>query len=272
MNLFSIGEFSRLSGLPIRTLRFYHEKGLLVPARVEGETGYRFYSQRELEVAHVIRSLRDLEFGLDTIAEILAARQDEGDIGDFLVQQKQRIEAEIQHRTDIVQVLESILLHGDDTREAMTNENYGVEEKDLPSMWVAGIRMRGRYSDCGKVFGKLCRKFGRPMVGKPMMLYYDEEYREEDADFEPCVPLKKSLESDVASVRELPGGRCLSLVHKGPYDQLMKSYRRIFEHATSNNIKLTAPSREVYLKGPGMIFKGNPERYLTEIQFLFAGE
>ena len=32
--------------------------------------------------------------------------------------------------------------------------------------------------------------------------------------------------------------------------------------------KATAPSREIYLKGPGMIFRGNPKNYLTEIQMV----
>ena len=40
--MFSIGEFSKITSLPVKTLRFYHEKGLLVPARIEPETGYRY--------------------------------------------------------------------------------------------------------------------------------------------------------------------------------------------------------------------------------------
>ena len=39
MDLHGIGDFSRMSGLPVKTLRFYHEKGLLVPAAIEPESG-----------------------------------------------------------------------------------------------------------------------------------------------------------------------------------------------------------------------------------------
>jgi DNA-binding transcriptional MerR regulator len=78
--VFSIGEFSTASGIPVRTLRFYHDEGLLVPAAVDCETNYRSYDQRNLEVARVIVALRDLEFSLDDIREILGGCAEDADI------------------------------------------------------------------------------------------------------------------------------------------------------------------------------------------------
>lgn len=66
-----IGEFSRLSGVSVKTLRFYSDRGLLRPSTVDPWTGYRLYSHRQLEMVARIRSLRDLGFGLDKIAAIL---------------------------------------------------------------------------------------------------------------------------------------------------------------------------------------------------------
>ena len=34
-------------------------------------------------------------------------------------------------------------------------------------------------------------------------------------------------------------------------------------------MQIKYPIREIYIKGPGMIFRGNPKKYITEIQFLF---
>ena len=67
-------------------------------------------------------------------------------------------------------------------------------------------------------------------------------------------------------VRTLPRQRCLSLVHQGPYPQLGRSYRKLLVEAKRRGLAIQLPTREVYLKGPGAIFKGNPKRYLTEIQ------
>ncbi|HEX2972276.1 MAG TPA: GyrI-like domain-containing protein, partial [Tepidisphaeraceae bacterium] len=127
---------------------------------------------------------------------------------------------------------------------------------------------KGRYSDCGKAFAKLGRSLGRYISGKPLLLHYDTEYREEDADFEACMPLRQRKEVEGISVRELPGGRCVSLIHKGPYDQLGRSYARILDYVKSKGYTIVSPTREIYIKGPGMIFKGNPKNYLTEIQML----
>ena len=268
--MYSIGEFSRMCALSIKTLRFYHEKGLLIPARVERETGYRYYDERNLEVARVIASLRTLEFSLDEIAAMLAAYEDDGDVLMFLERQRSKIAAEIRRRRDVVHLLEGIIEDERNARRVMSEVNYEIEEKTVEPVLIGGLRMKGRYADCSKGFSKLGRAFGRHIAGKAMMLCYDREYREEDADFEVCMPIKRAVEGTEADVRELPGGRFLTLVHPGPYDELTRSYSRLFEYASENGLELGAPSREVYLKGPGMIFKGNPKKYLTEIQFPIA--
>ena len=69
-----IGPFSRASSLSIKALRFYHETGLLVPAVVDPETGYRSYSPAQLIDAAVIHRLRELDVPLDSIREVLTAR------------------------------------------------------------------------------------------------------------------------------------------------------------------------------------------------------
>lgn len=268
MDLFGIGDFSRMSGLPVKTLRFYHEKELLIPAQVEAESGYRQYDHWNLETARVIVALRRLDFGLDTISAILASRQDDGDILEYLETQKASLQDEITHRRDIVQTLDSIIAQETQARAIMTTNDHEIEEKRLDGMLIGGIRTEGRYSDCGKIYSQLSRKLGRYISGKAMMLCHDEEYREEDADHEPCMPLKKRVEAEGVEVRELPGGRAICLLHRGPYEQLSRAYGRLLEHAKATGLGLQGPSREVYLKVPGMIFKGNPAKCLTEVQFL----
>lgn len=149
----------------------------------------------------------------------------------------------------------------------MENANLEVEEKTLEPLLLAGVRMKGKYSDCGKGFALLGRKLGRYLSGKPFCLYYDGEYREADADFEACFPVRPGAnDAEGISIRELPGGPCVALTHQGPYEELGRSYEKIFSYIQARGYKALLPSREVYLKGPGMIFKGNPKKYLTEIQ------
>jgi DNA-binding transcriptional MerR regulator/effector-binding domain-containing protein len=264
--MFSIGEFSKLTHLTVKTLRFYHEEGLLIPAFVDPDTGYRYYHQRHLEVARAITYLRSLEFSLKDIKELLQ-RQGDDDLLNTLERRQAAIKERIKQLRKAAHSIEQFIYEERQARAMATTAN-NVQEKMLEPLLVAGIRMKGRYSDCGKAFGRIGRSFGRFICGKPMILHYDTEYREDDADFEPCMPVHHKTEVAGMSVRELPGGRCVSLAHQGPYDQLGRSYARIFEWINEHKYRVIQPTREVYLKGPGMIFRGNPKNYLTEIQIL----
>jgi DNA-binding transcriptional MerR regulator/effector-binding domain-containing protein len=266
---YSIGEFSQVTGLSVKTLLFYHEKGILNPSSVDEATGYRFYDASKIEKARVIMRLRAMEFSIEDIAAVLGECSDEADILNYLERQKNVLQQRIQEDRDIVRSLNEIIASEKAARQILEAGNFAVEEKTFEPMLIAGIRMKGKYSDCGAGFARLGKAVGRYICGKPLNLYYDGEYREDDANFEPCFPIRKEVAVDGVSVRTLPGGRGLALIHRGPYDQLGRSYAKILQQATERKFNLVLPSREVYVKGPGMIFKGNPKNYLTEIQLPF---
>ena len=263
-SMFSIGEFSRITGLTVKTLRFYHEQGLLVPSFIDPQTGYRHYAPAQLETARAIAYLRTLEFPLSDIKELLGDQAD-ADILVLLEKQRTTLTQRIRSFKQAVRSLDDFISE-ERQAQAMAQTSFEVQEKPLEEMLIAGIRVKGHYSECGKAFAKLGRSLGRYICGKPFLLHYNDEYREDDADFEACMPVRKSQVVEGVSIRTLPPGRCLSLLHRGPYDQLGHSYAKILAHAKSMGLEILLPTREVYLKGPGMIFKGNPRNYLTELQ------
>jgi len=71
--LISIGDFSRMTHLSIKALRFYHDQGLLEPTRIDPDSGYRFYEPAQVPVAQVIRRFRDLDMPLDQVKAVLRA-------------------------------------------------------------------------------------------------------------------------------------------------------------------------------------------------------
>lgn len=264
----SIGEFSKASGLTVKTLRFYHEQGLLEPSSVDPESGYRYYRVEKVELARVITRLRELGFPLRDIAQIVKSYDEESDILDFLEQRREVIRNQVQELQNAATLIDQIVQSERETEAMVKTLTFDIEEKQVESLLIAGIRMQGRYQDCGTAFAKIGRRCGRYICGKPMMLHFSEEYRETDADFEACFPIRKDPGGlEEIAVRQLPGGRFLTLVHRGPYGEMSRSYQRIIEAMKQRSLTIQAPCREVYLKGPGMIFKGNPKKYLTEIQF-----
>lgn len=70
--MYKIGDFAQLGRVPIKTLRYYDEIGLLRPAHVERATGYRYYAAGQLEQLNRVLVFKDLGFSLREIAALLA--------------------------------------------------------------------------------------------------------------------------------------------------------------------------------------------------------
>ena len=153
----------------------------------------------------------------------------------------------------------------------MTNPNE-IQEVTVEATLIAGIRMKAAYSECGKGFSKLGRAAGRFICGKAFCLFYDEGYREVDADFEVCFPVRKAITSEGIDCRELPGGKFLSLTHVGPYSEVGPTYQALIAQAKEQGLTTHTPCREVYVKGPGMIFRGNPKKYVTDVLLPISNE
>lgn len=266
--MYSIGEFSRITGFSVKALRLYHEKGLLVPSQIDDSSGYRYYDHKNAERARIIKKLKGMEFSLADITDILEDTNDEAEVIDFFEKKRSEILSKIRRQKKVVKNLDQIIQIEKEAMMTMESTEFEVEEKDLDTLLVAGVRYKGKYSDCGEYFGKIARKMGRQISGNPLNLYYDAEYKEEDADIETCYPVKKGKEVNGITVHELEGGPCVSLIHKGSYDTLGRSYEKLVSYIKEKGYKDKLPSREIYIKGPGMVLKGNPDNYLTELQIM----
>ena len=67
--MYKIGEFSKVVDIPVRTLRYYAEYGVLVPSDIDSFTGYKYYSDDNVLEAKIIKLLKSLDFTLDEIIE-----------------------------------------------------------------------------------------------------------------------------------------------------------------------------------------------------------
>ena len=266
--VFTIGEFSKITGLTVKTLRFYHEEGLLEPTCVDDQSGYRYYDSSKAEAARVIAFLRSLEFSVAEIRELLKSGDDR-DLLAAVERQRSVIDEKIRRLKGVAKSLDQFLADQKESKMLATATTFQCEEKNLEPILIAAVRMKAPYKDCGQGFSKIGKQFWNQICGPALLLVYDHEYKE-IADYETAMPIKAGKPAAGIDVRELPAGRCVSLLHKGPYDQLGRSYEKILAYVKEKGYEIQSPCREVYLKGPGMIFKGNPKNYLTEIQMLIS--
>ena len=96
--MLKIGEFSKLSHLTVKALRFYEKEGLLEPAFIDPWTGYRFYETRQLEDAAEIKAYRQLDLSIDEIKTILFRSRQKKILSDkakLLTAQRKEIDARL---------------------------------------------------------------------------------------------------------------------------------------------------------------------------------
>lgn len=259
--MYRIGDFSKITKLTVKALRYYDKEGILVPSHRDEESSYRYYDEINYEKALQIKLLRDLEFTISEIKEVIDLCEDSIDLSCILEEKKEQIKKKIYDQKAQLKKIDDYI------KPKLKEENkmeYKIEIKEMPSITVASIRYNGKYSDCGKYIGKLYKAVKGKAIGEPINCYYDGEYKE-IADIETCLPIKEKIDNQDISCKELPGIKAITTIHKGSYDGLNKAYKALLNYANENNFECLLPSREVYKKGPGMIFAGNPDKYITEI-------
>src|SRR5260370_33365966 len=106
----AIGDFSRATHLTVKTLRHYHETGLLKPAHIDPQTGYRRYTTEQIPVAQIIRRFRDLEMPLNEIQAVLSA-PDVQARNDLIAAHLRRLESDLAKTQSAVASLRNLLRH-----------------------------------------------------------------------------------------------------------------------------------------------------------------
>lgn len=268
--MFRIGEFSKLSQVPVKTLRFYDEMGLFSPAEVDRFTGYRYYSAHQLPRINRILALKDLGFSLEQITRMLDENLSVDTLHGMLRMKQHDIEREIDaDRARLARV--AARLRQIEREGAMSS--YDVVLKHVETFRAATLRRTmPTYGDVGQLFGQLYGHLmpqGARPAGPMQAIYHDPEYREHDCDIEAVMPLSGDAQgTDAIQVRDLPGEQMATTIHQGPYDGISSAYSALMTWIEQNGYTVTGPSREVYARG--MSDQISPEEYVTEVQFPVA--
>lgn len=267
--LIKIGDFSRLSFVSIKALRYYDELGLLKPVRVDDFTGYRYYSAEQLPRLHRILALKDLGLSLDQIAVLLREEPSAEQIRGMLRMKRSEIEARLAEEQGRLGRVEALLRQIEQEGRVPM---YEVVLKKVPTMQVAAVRRTiPTFASIGILFGDLMGPLmGRArFAGPTLAIYHDQEFKESNPDVEVAIPIEGGLPEGVpAKARELPGGEMACLIHKGPYETIGESYNALMAWLEPNGMRITGPVRESYIHGPGD--SQNPAEYVTEIQIPVA--
>lgn len=188
----TIGEFSQLTRLSAKALRLYHELGLVVPSRVDPDSGYRLYSESQVPRARLVALLRRLEMPLSTIARVVELDGEEA--ARALTEWWAGVEATAGERRELVAYL----------RERLTGGGpmpYQIEQRSLPARTVVSISryLRSHETDAffDDAFGRL-RALGpglKGIAGAPYLIFYGEVSEDSDGPMELCRPVAADREA-----------------------------------------------------------------------------
>ena len=230
--MLKIGEFSKLSHLTVKALRFYEKEGILLPASTDEWTGYRFYETSQLEAAARIRAYRQLELSIDEIKAIIAgtdARQILSEKAKTLAEEKNRIDKRL-----------SIINHIMEDKDM----KYQVTEKQIPEKIIySSETVMKHYSDIMQWI---------PSVGEEC-LKLNPEIKCAEPPYEFCeYPDGEYKETDIR------------IRHNEAVTMMGRENEYIMKYAEQNNYKPAGLARECYIDG--IWNKESPEEWLTEIQ------
>lgn len=88
--MYIISQFSKISGLTTKALRYYDEQNILKPSYRDKDTLYRYYNENDLKKAQLIKLLRSLDFSISEIKETLDIIKNENDLT-YILQEKLNI-------------------------------------------------------------------------------------------------------------------------------------------------------------------------------------
>lgn len=264
--MLKISDFSKLAQVPVATLRYYDQLGLLKPAQVDKFTDYRYYDVDQLPRLNRILALRDLGFSLDQIGRLLKEDVSVDELKGMLAMRQADAERELaETQARLARVAARL-------REIETEgqkPKYDIVVKRVDPAWVVSTRqivpnVEDMGALCWSLHGQLrdwMKGQGMKALGFPapelLNLYYNSEYTEVDLDVEAAVVSERPKSLNTAGLREAPlpvtvrelegAPMVASGIHRGHMRDLHELIRAVILWIGSNGLAPTGPLRELHL-------------------------
>jgi DNA-binding transcriptional MerR regulator len=242
----SIGDFSLMTHLSIKTLRYYHQVGLLEPAEVDPDTGYRYYGVEQLPTAQIIQRFRDLGMPIDEVKAVLAA-PDLDSRNALIATHLGRLEGELEQTRQAVQSLRNLL--------EPAHTPISVEYRTLPATQAVGIQEVVDRSDLvvwfhgalGELYATIAVQGLQPS-GPSGGLFASDLFHYERGEVTMFVPISGKMQT-VGRVSPLivPAAEVAVTVHDGSLANLNDTYGALGVYVSKHALGVVGPVREYYL-------------------------
>lgn len=272
--MLKIGEFSKLSRVSIRMLRYYDDNGLLKPAETDVFTGYRYYSEEQLMTAGRIAAYRDMGFGITDIGKMLSCYEDKATMESFFSQRRTELARQAEQTAWRLKLLDTA---EERLRKDIKAMKYDVTLKNLPERYAATVRMTiPNYENEGMLWDVLVRET-MPLNIKPddpclcSVIFHDGEYKETDVDVEAQKTVKGTYpDTEHVKFKMVPPVTFASATYKGSYSLIGEVNAAVAQWIEGNGFEYDGPSFNIYHVSPHET--SNPDEFVTEVCYPVKGK
>lgn len=240
----TIGDFSRLTHLSVRTLRRHHEAGLLVPADVDDLTGYRYYSVDQIPTAQVIHRLRELDVPVATVRQIIET-SDPAVRSGLVAEHLHRLENELDRTRAAVRSLRRLL--------APEPAPVQVELRSVPASMVAAVEDDVSLDDVLSWYAGAMAEIDACLPdddGRPGGVYDNALFEVGSGHALVHRPCDDPPSRGRVHPVELPSVELAVATHVGDHDDIDVTYGEVGAWVVANALAVAGPVRETYLVGP----------------------
>jgi DNA-binding transcriptional MerR regulator len=272
--VFKIGDFSRIARVSCRLLRYYDELGLIKPARIDSDSGYRYYSASQLPRLNRILVLRDLGLSLEQIGRVLTDELPASELRGMLLMRRAEVEQSIEIEAQRLRQIESRIAQIEAAGQLTADD---VVLRQEPARRLLSMRQRiASFVDGMRSIAELVEAVPRVVGSRPLgqfvAIAHGQEFEPDNIDVE----FGFFLHAEVGDSVRLPDGRELTVRDVAPVERLAACVRigpppnahlttaRIGRFIESNGYRICGPNREVFLQQP------RPDRMedsIVEMQF-----
>lgn len=265
--MYTIGEFAALGRVSVRMLRHYDAIGLLAPAEVDVRTGYRFYAIDQLPLLLRIVELRELGVGLESIAVLVGAVDQDAALRTVLAERHRQLEASVaDDRRRIARIERRLRLLEGTTMSDVIYKRVAPVTVYAACEVAPGMGPENVGPTIGPLIDGLDRALiaaGRPLI-EPGIFWYDADSDDAFTVHVSYVAEAPPVAGDGYDVVELPElATAATLQHRGDMSGIGEAWSALMERAVADGYRVVGACREVYLEADG--HEPGPD-WLTELQ------
>jgi DNA-binding transcriptional MerR regulator len=275
--VFKIGDFSRIARVSCRLLRYYDELGLLKPAQLEHDSGYRYYSASQLPRLNRILVLKELGLSLEDIARVLDSNLSAAELRGMLMVRRSDAQRALTEEMERLRHIESRIAQIDTEGELSVDD---VIMRSEPAQLILSVRrVLPSFAAARDLIRELsepaCGLKARGQLGRLTAIAHAQEFELDRIDVEMGFVVASDVREAIRlasgeqlTARELPAvERMATCVRIGLPERAHLITGKIGLFLEANGYALAGPGREVFLQPP------RPERMedsVVEMQFPVA--